>query len=164
MDGTALVHVAEHEEGGCEGGIAPVAPPPRRGPRSRRACRVPTCRDRESAPHRRAFTSRPRCRAFQCRLDGRMMWFSMGRSFLLFGGDYLGRRHPSSRRRGPVTAVRRRDRADQGCWHGGTKTPCTVHRIDQPSPNFGRSARRPSLTGAILVTLKLPAPARVGVA
>jgi|SRR6516164_785363 len=31
-------------------------------------------------------------------------------------------------------------------------------------PNFGRSAKRPSLTGAILVTLKLPAPARVGVA
>jgi hypothetical protein len=33
----------------------------------------------------RAFTSRPRCRAFQCRLDGRMMWFSMGRSFFYRG-------------------------------------------------------------------------------
>jgi hypothetical protein len=27
----------------------------------------------------------------------------------------------------------------------GTKTPCAAHRIDQPSPNFGRSAERPSL-------------------
>ena len=32
-----------------------------------------------------AFTSRPRCRAFQSRLDGRMMWFSMGRSFFYRG-------------------------------------------------------------------------------
>ena len=30
----------------------------------------------------------------------------------------------------------------------GTKTPCTAHRIDQPSPNFGRSAEQPSLTGS----------------
>ena len=32
--------------------------------------------------------------------------------------------------------------------HAG-QTPCTAHRFDQPSPNFGRSAERPSLTGAI---------------
>jgi hypothetical protein len=33
----------------------------------------------------------------------------------------------------------------------GTKTPCAAHRIDQPSPNFGRSAERPSLTGVIVL-------------
>ena len=36
-----------------------------------------------------------------------------------------------------------------GGFRLGTKTPCTVHQIDQPSPNFGRSAERP-LTGVIL--------------
>ena len=35
---------------------------------------------RDRQPNRRAFTSRPRCRAFQCRFDGRMLSFSMGRS------------------------------------------------------------------------------------
>jgi hypothetical protein len=34
---------------------------------------------------------------------------------------------------------------------GILKTPCAAHRIDQPSPNFGRSAERPSLTGAIIL-------------
>jgi hypothetical protein len=32
----------------------------------------------------------------------------------------------------------------------GTKTPCAAHRIDRHSPNFGRSAERPSLTGVSL--------------
>jgi hypothetical protein len=31
------------------------------------------------------------------------------------------------------------------------KTPCVVHRIDQPSPNFGRSAKRSSLPGVIIL-------------
>jgi hypothetical protein len=33
--------------------------------------------------------------------------------------------------------------------------PCVAHRNDQPSPNFGQSAERPSLTG---VTIFWPAP------
>ena len=37
------------------------------------------------------------------------------------------------------------DRPSLGGFRLGTKTPCTAHRIDQPSPNFGRSAERPSL-------------------
>jgi hypothetical protein len=40
-----------------------------------------------------------------------------------------------------------------GCGRvpGILKTPCAAHRIDQPSPNFGRSVERPSLTGAIIL-------------
>ena len=33
----------------------------------------------------------------------------------------------------------------------GTKTPCAAHRIDQRSPNFGRSVERLSLTGVIIL-------------
>ena len=40
------------------------------------------------------------------------------------------------------------DRPSLGGSRLGTKTPCTAHQIDQPSPNFGRSAERPSLTGS----------------
>src|SRR6516164_4824386 len=41
------------------------------------------------------------------------------------------------------------DRPSLGGFRLGTKTPCTAHQMDQPSPNFGRSAERPSLTGGI---------------
>jgi hypothetical protein len=34
---------------------------------------------------------------------------------------------------------------------GILKTPCVVHRIDQPSPNFGRTAKRSSLRGVIIL-------------
>jgi hypothetical protein len=36
---------------------------------------------------------------------------------------------------------------------GILKTPCVAHRIDQPSPNFGQSAERPSLTGVTIFWL-----------
>ena len=39
-------------------------------------------------------------------------------------------------------------RPSLGGFRLGTKTPCTAHRIDQHSPNFGRSAERSSLTGS----------------
>ena len=36
-----------------------------------------------------------------------------------------------------------------GRFRLGTKTSCTAHQFDQPSPNFGRWAERASLTGGI---------------
>jgi hypothetical protein len=36
---------------------------------------------------------------------------------------------------------------------GILKRPCAAHQIDQPLPNFGRSAERPSPAGVIIFVL-----------